>query len=120
MVALGRTQHLCLSLGVTAGKSIPRRDLVAQDSGSWPPQSDPKGSASGSEADARGCSLQLYASVCDRNEHPFGGDRQRVRTRLFATWTSARFLAYVCSGSLFASNDCVYVGYRLRYALFRH
>src|SRR6516225_2377253 len=120
MVAMGRTQHLCLSLGVAAGKSIPRRDLAAQDSGSWPPQSDPKGSASGTEADARECSLQLYASVCDRNEHPFGGDRQRVRTWLFASWASARFLAYVCSGSLFAFNDCVYVGYRLRYALFGH
>src|SRR5262249_38340410 len=113
MVALGRTQHLCLSLGVAAGKSIPRRDLAAEDSGSWPPQSDPKSSASGTEADARGSSLQPYASVCDRNQHPFGGDRQRVRTRLFATRTSARFLAYVCSGSLFASNDCLYVGYRL-------
>src|SRR6516165_296134 len=54
MVALGRTQHLCLSLGVAAGKSIPRRYLAAQDSGSWPPQSDPKSSASGTEADARG------------------------------------------------------------------
>jgi lactate permease len=106
--------------GLPQVKAFLDGDLAAQDSGSWPPQSDPKGSASGTEADARGCSLQLYASVCDRNEHPFGGDRQRVRTWLFATWTSARFLAYVCSGSLFASNDCVYVGYRLRYALFRH